>query len=144
MYEITAVTLFASAWLINKYWKKVWWLALALAALGALALAVSTVGGWLGNILNVAAQMVSSALNGVFGTGLNSAMVLGAVAVIGSIIILADVLVDRKCNKHAIIAFTVTPLAGMYAGGVIGDVHGSLRTAGSDAATSLVTTMIGG
>lgn len=144
MYEITAAALFISAWLINKNWKKVWWLALGLAALGSLALAVSTVGGWLASIMDVAAQMLAGAFNGIFGTGISGAMVLGLAALVGTIVIVADVLVDRKCNKHAIIAFTVTPLAAMYAGGIIGDVHGSLRDAGSGAATSLVSTMIGG
>lgn len=144
MYEITSAALFISAWLINKYWKKLWWLALLLAALGSLALAVSTVGGWLANILSVAATMLAGAVNGLFGSGISGAMVLGLGALIGTIVIVADILVDRKCNKAAIIAFTVTPLAAMYAGGIIGELHGSLRDAGSGAATGLVSALIGG
>lgn len=144
MYFVTAVGLFAAAWICNKKWGKHWWLALSLAALGALALAASEVGGWIGYALNLGAGALAGAANGIFGGGISAAMILGIGALIGTIIIVADLMVDRSCNKAAIISFVLTPIAAMYAGGVIGSLHGGLRDAGAGAATGLMTALVGG
>lgn len=144
MYIITAIGLFWAAWICNKKWGKHWWLPLSLAALGSLALAASAVGGWLGTIMMMLAGMVAGMLNGIFGGGVSASMILGVFALIGTIVIVADVMVDHTCNKYAIASFVLTPVAAMYAGGIIGNLHAGLRDAGSGAATGLVGALIGG
>lgn len=144
MYFVTAVGLFAAAWLTNKKWGKHWWLPISLAALGSLALAASAVGGWIGYVLNLGAGAIAGAASGIFGGGVSASMILGVGALIGTIIIIADLMVDRSCNKAAIISFVLTPIAAMYAGGIIGSLHGGLRDAGAGAATGLMSALIGG
>lgn len=144
MYIVTAIGLFWAAWICNKKWGKYWWLPLSLAALGSLALAASTVGGWLGSLMMLLASMAAGMLNSVFGGGVSAAMILGVFALIGTIVIVADVMVDHTCNKYAIASFVLTPVAAMYAGGIIGALHGGLRDAGSGAATGLMSALIGG
>ena len=144
MYFLTAFGLFWAAWICNKKWGKYWWLPLSLAALGSLSLAASEAGSWMGSILLMAAEMAAGALNGIVGGGISGTAMLGVFALIGTIVIVADVMVDHTCNKYAIASFVLTPVAAMYAGGVIGSVHAGLLDAGSGAATSLMTTLIGG
>ncbi|MEU3017174.1 hypothetical protein ABZ635_07240 [Nocardiopsis sp. NPDC007018] len=144
MYIITAIGLFWAAWITNKKWGKHWWLPLSLAALGSLALAASAVGGWMGSMMMLLASMVAGMLNSVFGGGVSATMILGVFALIGTIVIVADVMVDHTCNKYAIASFVLTPVAAMYAGGIIGSLHAGLRDAGSGAATGLVGALIGG
>lgn len=144
MYFVTATGLFWAAWICNKKWGKHWWLPLSLAALGSLSLAASTVGDWMGSIMLMAAEMAAGALGGIFGGGISGVMVLGVFALIGTIVIVADVMVDHTCNKYAIASFVLTPVAAMYAGGIIGSLHGGLRDAGSGAATGLMNALIGG
>ncbi|MER6626085.1 hypothetical protein [Streptomyces sp. NPDC000931] len=144
MYIITAIGLFWAAWITNKKWGKHWWLPLSLAALGSLAQAASAVGGWMGSMMMLLASMVAGMLNSVFGGGVSATMILGVFALIGTIVIVADVMVDHTCNKYAIASFVLTPVAAMYAGGIIGSLHAGLRDAGSGAATGLVGALIGG
>lgn len=144
MYLIASIFLFWFAWFINKKWGKLWYVSLPSAIIAGLLLAASNVGQWLGNILLMAADMAAGLVNAIIGGGVSGAMVLGLVALIGTIVIIIDLLKDRTCNKAAIAACTVTPIAALYAGGLVGQTHGALRDAGGSVGATLVSTMIGG
>lgn len=144
MYLAGAIFFFWLAWFINKRWGQAWYVTIPSALVGSLLLAVSTAGAWLGSVLHSVAGMAASLLGTIVGGDISASLILGLIALIGTIIIVADLVKDHNCNKKAIIAFTLTPLAALYAGGLVGETHEAVRQAASTLGTTAMSALIGG
>lgn len=135
-----AITAFGLLIFLRKKAAKPWmqWVKGALAAIGGASLAETGIGIWLADLLSGAGGLVAD----LFGT--SAGLVVGVATVIMTVVVVWDIVIDRKVDKPAMAGLIVLPLLFLAAAGPLADAGSGLTSSIAQVGADSLGRLIGG